>query len=195
MTADKSVRNELLQSSSPLITLIVILSVIGGLLLVVFLSWVRFRRNVARRPEDSPYSVLICEKATKTSVREDVEMRMQTSDKPNDLELQNGTSSPPDFTPVEQLLVGFSIVKRNEQDSSSNGSHLSISRDTSGLAMSDFSIDAMIDTHKRLVEQRERFVADPKHLGLRHMALEHLRIQQLYEKQIMLLKTRTIQSN
>lgn len=58
MGSNPSVRGQILSTSSPFITLLVILSVIIGLLLFVFLAWVRFRKRGSNIEERTIYGRL-----------------------------------------------------------------------------------------------------------------------------------------
>jgi hypothetical protein len=203
MPTNKSLREELLEASSPVLTLVIILSVIAGLLLVVFLSWVKFRRRVVD-PLDSQstYNVLIGEPTLTSSYAgpDDPNCAKYASDSMfTDGELGNGSISLPDLPFPESVIIELGAASATSAENVKTSRPPAIHKDalpqlSMEVSTSDLSIDALVSSHKRLVEQRERFVRDVKHLGLRHMALEHLRLQQKYEKQIMALKLRVVQT-
>lgn len=202
MTKEKSVRDQLLASSSPVITLVVILAVIVSLLLIVFVAWVRFRKRTGGKEDlSSPYNVLLGESSF-NSLYENVGANpvLLTSREPASV-FEDGGRSPAEVVLPESVVVELGKASHGfgEHDSRDVSRELHAGMEPDPLSAeactSDLSIEALTASHKRLVEQRERFLSDAKHFGLRHMAVEHLRIQQRYEKQIMALKARLVHSN
>jgi hypothetical protein len=203
MSSNRSKRDQILESSSPLLTLSVIMSVIVTLMLVVFFTWLRFRRKGHGIKTGSPYDPLK-EIESPGSLSDELILKCGITGYSGRYYtgFVSGNASPPEVAMPEAVLAGLSGLPRTPQAPEENQSHLNInpvinagSRRSSDTPHGDLSIEALVATHMRLVEQRERFITDAKHLGLRHLALQHLHTQQRYEKQILELKLRSLQND
>jgi hypothetical protein len=203
MGGDASVRGQILSTSSPFITLLVILAVITGLLLFAFLAWVRFRKRGSNVEERTIYGrlaeedvVVVCQDGSLPSLRTDI---LPKGGEFSDFEL--GSRSPPEISVPGSVIIGLTSGRKENADIdvalTSDDSHSAAQVRFQNFASinGDLSVEALISAHKGLVEQRERFLLDARNVGLRHMALSHLKIQQKFEKQIMEFKTSQIKIN
>ena len=197
MQSDTSLRDKTLSTSSPFLTLVIILAVIIGLLLIVFISWVRFRKRGSDIGQRTVYGRLV-EEDIIAMAKARVDDGWRQIDPSEQTELELGSRSPPDVALPEQVAKcnpreGANVAQSNMIQRSPEAPR-SLDRAFAPIEQ-DLSIEALIATHRRLMEQRERFISDSRNVGLRHMALEHLKMQQRYEKQIMELKVRSIKSS
>lgn len=194
--SDQSTRDQILARSSPFITLVITVSVIAVLVFFVFISWIRFRKVNRTKALSTSYGELVEEDIS------DLSFSMKTYVEGQD-DLSNGDKcndglslSPPEIIVPEAVIVGLQRVQRSDEaqgtDPTSSHKKSSIRCNRIGDKGSALSMEALIASHTRQIEQRDRFIFDPQNVGLRHMALDHLKTQQRYEKQILAVKSRAI---
>lgn len=206
MTSALSPRQQALREASPLLTLAVVLSSILVLVLCIFLFWTRFRTKTSSESTRS-YGHLFEESS---DLEEQHAPKGITGDSPksehgDEIDL-NGKSvwkshsadigGPLKPLHIQQaVLVGLKrldsvITDSVESPRSLTSSKKSVQHRPESVTESkaDMSIEALVSSHRRQGEQRDRFVHDTRNVGLRHMALDQLRMQQKSERAIMQLK-------
>jgi hypothetical protein len=197
MANDNSIRGQILSTSSPFITLLIILSVIVGLLVVVFLAWVRFRKRGNDVDQRTIYGPLAETDVVSVQDINSLEVAKGTNSRQGLADSDLGSRSPPEVAIPESVLIGLSIGRKHHLLAPEPAPRSSftveqkrnnVNADMSGMHQ-DLPVEALIAAHKNLVEQRERFLLDARHVGLRHMTLSHLKTQQQFEKQIMEFKS------
>lgn len=189
-----SMRDQLLAESSPIRNLLISMLIIACLFFGVFLSWVYFRRKSKQDLPLTSYGQLYEneEDFDIESLSPSAKHNLSDLKSEDALKTQVSVKEPTSVELPQAALIGLA---RNKEASSKihegmlntiNDSPISVV-DRSDV---DFSIEALIATHKRQSDQRERFIHDRRNIGLRYMAIQQIRMQQKYEKQIMLIKSR-----
>jgi hypothetical protein len=194
--SDQSTRDQILATSSPILTLLITVSVITTLVFIVFLSWVRFRKVNRGKQHPSSYGELQEEYISDLTLVEERFDSVEDDASIGDKSHESNSVSPSEVIVPEAVIVGLQRVQRCDGlDASVLKSNRRISGCYSGhnpSKDSTLSMEALIASHTRQMEQRDRFIFDPQNVGLRHLALDHLKTQQIYEKQIMAVKSRAV---
>lgn len=194
--SDQPTRNQILANSSPILTLIITVCVISALVFLVFLSWVRFRKVNRGKLHPSSYGELQEEDISDLTLAEGSWDPVKGAVSIGDKSHESFSVSIAEVMVPEAVIVGLQRVQRGDgpgaPDLKSNRRISSghSGRNTSGP--STLSMEALIASHTRQMEQRDRFIFDPQNVGLRHLALDHLKNQQIYEKEIMAVRSREV---
>lgn len=189
-------KDQLLAHSNPIRNLLLSILFIGIFLVCVYLYWIIFRRRLRRQTLPTAYREL---------------QETGKADESNCIpskEVNCGTLSPQDSPaaepksragPVAEIVSPNAIIIGLQShpaiDSASIKDHKKSSITTAindvnhDHAIVGPSFEALIATHVRQTDQRERFIHDRRNIGLRHMALSQIREQQKYEKRIMLVRS------
>jgi hypothetical protein len=196
--SDPSMRDRILSSSSPFLTLIGTICSISLVVLIVFFVWLRLRRRSISENQTNEYGNLIEDDlgqdnwvAGPFALIEGLKA---------DIPAVSGSASPPDIELPEGIAVGLQSIGTSREFTVKRPSSQPLkieweSNSPMNAKRDSLSIESLISSHKRQQDQRERFIFDSHNVGLRHMALRHLMVQQRYEKQIMLVNARSIQVN
>jgi hypothetical protein len=183
-------RDHLLVDSSPIRNLLLSILFIGVLILVFFVSWVIYsRKNRSVIPLERYAHLEIGAPdedidAIKISLASQGVLPNPT-DKANEVDTSKLNQCLP-----EAALVGLARSKEEYNQHLITAKKIDTTHSKLKVqAFSKFeSIEKLIASHKRQCEQRDRFIDDPRNVGLRNMALVQIRMQQKSERQIMKLK-------
>lgn len=181
-----SAQDQLLTSVSPLRNLLFSILFIGILMLCVYIYWIIFRLRARKQGQTSQYGTL-----KETSMPVDIESpsergaRLGTPGKKNEdkFTVESTDASREGIILPQAIIIGLKTDKPKDSKPKCLSS-INI-KAASDLATTGTSTEALIATHIRQTEQRERFIHDRRNIGLRHMALQQIREQQKYEKRIM----------
>ena len=198
-----SMRDKLLTDSSPIRNLLLSILIIALLFCGVFISWIYFRRKTRGNIQSTMYGELfevgddleIVEDAVGQNENNNSSTNLPGDPLKVDIDAKDSRLSLPDA-----IMIGLA---RSKEDAIADRAEVSTEPPVESCSsesakvndrLVDLSIEALIATHKRQADQRERFIHDRRNIGLRHMALEQIRMQQKYEKQIMRIKTKRTSS-
>ena len=196
--SDPSMRDRILSSSSPFLTLIGTICSIALVILVVFFVWLRLRRRLISENQPTEYGNLIEDELGQDNWQAGSFASIE--ELKADIPTVSGSASPPDIELPEGVAVGLQRIGANREMKVIKRTSIPLqidcqSNSPTNAKRDSLSIESLISSHKRQQDQRDRFIFDGHNVGLRHMALRHLMVQQRYEKQIMLVKARSIQVN
>lgn len=189
-------KDQLLTHSNPIRNLLLSILFIGIFLVCVYLYWIIFRRRLRRQTLPTAYREL--DETGKADHLNCIPSREGNSGTffPHDRPVPEAESTE---GPVEGIVLPRArIIGQKSNPASDSASVKDHRKGSSTTAISDLnhdhatvgpSFEALIATHVRQTDQRERFIHDRRNIGLRHMALEQIREQQKYEKRIMLVRS------
>ncbi len=199
-----SARDLALRNSSPIVVLLVSISLIFGCIFVVFILWSRNRRidyipegrfnpGIQLKEDDlgieypSPSNLSLIRAQKMTCDVDPLRLEMNEPSSPKfiisaESEDENETGNSNRF---ESFIELRQIVDKSQPPTSAvsdlepTGSTIEVHQWT------NLTLESLAAAHERQLEQRERFIHDRHNIGLRHLAIKQILVQQRTEKQIM----------